>query len=895
MRPPHLLAATVAAAVAVAAPASAADQTLFGKNWAEVGGWGDAWGDNQPQPPVAAPAPALAAPAPAPAAPAGSQSTLFGRSWPEVGGWGDAWNGGPSAQAQPPQAPQPSQPPQPSQARVQPQAQAQATPAAAPASPPAAAAAVPAAPAASPAAAAPIRKDAPRPTTPWPTGEPLPPFAANVAAGSGPVPVRITADQIVHDQDLDIVTAKGRVVIVQGGDTLTADVVSYNLRQDVLSASGHVTLEEPTGEITHADYFELTGDFKNGVAEEIRLIMADHSRMAAASATRVGGVRTDFDKAVYTPCEPCREHPDRTPLWQAKAERVTHDQPEQEVEYRDAWIEFMGVPVAYTPYLEHPDPTVKRKSGLMMPTMGNSASLGSTLTTPYYWVLTDNEDITFAPRWLLGNSTATTTTTSGTATQSAGNVVQSALQRVVLAGEHRWTDSYGETKTVASLTADQANGDLRGHVDSQGRFDIDPTWRAGYVVQRQSDNTYAQVYNFPIVSDRPWLTSRPYLEGFGERDYALAEGFAFQGLTTQSYDAATKTPLVLPHLAYSHVSTPGNNGAEWIWDSDALAYTRVVGVSAQRLSSRLAWQLPVTTRLGEMYTLTTSFRGEGYHSDQVASARSPSEGRAIPEVSAEYRFPLINGSVHFPQVITPLAMVAASPNMGNSDSIPNEDSVNFNLDDTNVLRPDTVTGLDRGIGGLRAAYGLRWDAYPYRGGSLEAQVAQGWREHVDASLPVGGGFSDHLSDYVGHVQFTPAASVSLFDRLRLARADMTVQRQEAGVSAGPQMLNTSTSYVYLEKTSPDAPIQFARRHFVNTVVSSQVSRFWSVTAGMENNLDNSGTPLSWSGRLTYNDECFAFIANLTQSTISNADLLAGTSVTFNVVFKTFGQVPLTSF
>jgi LPS-assembly protein len=860
VRPSRLLAVSVAAAAAAATTApAAADETLFGKNWAEVGGWGDAWGDDQPQPvpPPTKPAPAQAAPvqatpvqpSPVQPSPAQAESTLFGRSWPEVGGWGDAWGGPPTAAA-------PSAQPQRSRAaQAAPQSQA-AQPLAAP--------------------AAPARRPAAASTPPQP--------AANDP--NAPQPVQMTADQIIHDRALDIVTAKGKVVVVQGTETLTADVVSYNLKQDVVSASGNVVLTEATGEVTKADYFELTGDFKNGVAEEIRLIMADHSRMAAAAATRVGGVRTDFDKAVYTPCEPCRDHPDRTPLWQAKAERVTHDQPGQEIEYRDAWIEFMGVPVVYTPYIAYPDPTVKRRSGLLIPTFGNSASLGSSLSTPYYWVMTENEDLTITPRWLFDKL--------GKVNISGDNIAQSALQGVVLAGEHHWTGTNGETKTVASLTADQTTGDLRGHVNAEGHFDLDRTWRAGYTVQHQSDDTYSQVYNFPIESDRPWLTSRAYLEGFGQRDYAVAEGFAFQGIT-QTDDIATQTPLVLPHLAYSHISNPGDAGGRWMWDSDALAYNRVVGISAQRMSSQLAWQLPYTTRLGEIYTLTTSFRGEGYHADQVASAGSPSAGRAIPEVSLEYRFPFVNNSSRFPQVVTPLAMVAASPNISNNDRIPNEDSVNFELDDTNVLRPNPVPGLDRGLGGPRAAYGLRWNGYPYRGGTLEVQVAQGWREHLDASLPAGSGFSDHLSDYVGHAEFTPVANFNVFDRLRLSKADMTVQRQEAGVNVGPRMLNTSTSYVYLEKTSEDAPIQFARRHYVNTVVSSQVTRFWSVTAGLENNLDASAAPLSWSGRLIYNDECFAMIGNITHSTVSDRDLLAGTTVTFNVVFKTLGQVPVAVF
>src|SRR5690606_2763831 len=143
----------------------------------------------------------------------------------------------------------------------------------------------------------------------------------------------------------------GRVEIVQDTRMLVADQVSYNLKQDLVAASGNVTLAEPGGETLFTDYMELTGDLKEGVAQQIRAVLADNSRMAAASATRVGGDRTDFEDASYTACEPCRNKPDSRPLWEAKAKRITHNQAEHTIEYRDVWMELGGVPVLYTPYL----------------------------------------------------------------------------------------------------------------------------------------------------------------------------------------------------------------------------------------------------------------------------------------------------------------------------------------------------------------------------------------------------------------------------------------------------------------------------------------------------------------------------------------------------------------
>src|SRR3546814_15565151 len=106
--------------------------------------------------------------------------------------------------------------------------------------------------------------------------------------------------------------------------------------------------------------------------------------IAAASGTRSGGNRTEFNKGVFSPCELCRDDPTRPPLWQLKANEVIHDQETHDVICHDAWMEFFGIPVFYTPYLQHPDPTVDRRSGFLAPTVGTSDFLGYALEVPYF-------------------------------------------------------------------------------------------------------------------------------------------------------------------------------------------------------------------------------------------------------------------------------------------------------------------------------------------------------------------------------------------------------------------------------------------------------------------------------------------------------------------------------
>src|SRR5258708_3329132 len=184
-----------------------------------------------------------------------------------------------------------------------------------------------------------------------------------------------SADELQSDEELGLVVAKGHVEISQGLRTLLADTVTYNQRTDTVTASGNVSLLEPTGEILFADFMELTNRFEEGFMKDIRALLSDRARLAANTGRRSGGNRLELRRGVYSPCDLCRDDPTQPPLWQLRAEQIVRDEQQHIVEYRDATLEIGGVPVLYLPYLSHPDPTIKRQSGFLAPTFGNSSTL----------------------------------------------------------------------------------------------------------------------------------------------------------------------------------------------------------------------------------------------------------------------------------------------------------------------------------------------------------------------------------------------------------------------------------------------------------------------------------------------------------------------------------------
>jgi len=100
-----------------------------------------------------------------------------------------------------------------------------------------------------------------------------------------------------------------------------------------------------------------------------------------------------YDKGVFTSCKKT----DKCPPWKINAEKIQHDKVKKRVIYNNAWLELYDYPVLYFPKFFHPDPSVKRQSGFLTPALGSSSNLGSSVYTPYFYVISESKDITIKP------------------------------------------------------------------------------------------------------------------------------------------------------------------------------------------------------------------------------------------------------------------------------------------------------------------------------------------------------------------------------------------------------------------------------------------------------------------------------------------------------------------
>ena len=133
---------------------------------------------------------------------------------------------------------------------------------------------------------------------------------------------------------------------------------------------------------------DVTINLKKDIFDNVK----NDPRLKGVSAESEDNV-TKIKKGVFTSCKDDTD----CPPWVVTASEITHDKNKKQLIYDDAVIKIYNVPVLYFPKFFHPDPTVKRQSGLLKPTLNSSNILGSSLNTPYYHVISQNKDFTFRP------------------------------------------------------------------------------------------------------------------------------------------------------------------------------------------------------------------------------------------------------------------------------------------------------------------------------------------------------------------------------------------------------------------------------------------------------------------------------------------------------------------
>jgi LPS-assembly protein len=724
----------------------------------------------------------------------------------------------------------------------------------------------------------------------------------------------LEADEIIYDFDRETVTAVGNVQIYYGASALDAERVIYDKKSGRLLATGGVRLLEPSGNIIIAETIDITDDFRDGFLSSLNVITIDRGYFSAQTAERRNGNLTIFRKGVYTACEPCMKNPARPPLWQIRAARIIHDESEHTVYYQNARLEFFGVPVLYTPVFSHPDPTVKRKTGFLMPSIMTSSAIGFGVTTPFFWNLAPNYDITFAPTYLTRQ----------------GVLMEGEWRHRILNGAYsiRLAGIFQQDKDAFREDGDKLSGfrDFRGSARTTADFVINSRWSYGWDLHATTDRTFNRDYNIANATAKD-LTSTVYLTGLSDRNFFDLSGYYFvvQREDTEEeipdgpdpgtdpdlyvHDDQGEQAIVHPVLDHNYILDTPVLGGELRLDSNFTSLSRAeddirhppapfapyfAGVSGNftRATTRASWERRLIGPGGQLITPLAYAQGDlnfsAFDTDAADLDSDEVIGRAMPAIGIEYEWPflaVLGSTVH---TFGPKAQLIARPDEQHVGDLSNEDSQSLVFDDTSLFVLDKFSGYDRQEGGTRANVGFVYQGLFGNGASVDALVGQSYHlagansfAMQDTALTgIGSGLETDESDYVGRVTLNTGTGIALTARGRFDDNDLSINRGELNAIGTYGDSVAALGYTFIRQ-SPSAGI-FENRQEINGAAKLEFVDNWSVLGAVIYDLENA-SQVSHSFGLAYTDECFDLSAVYKETPDPYSDLV--TNRTFFVRFN----------
>ena len=481
--------------------------------------------------------------------------------------------------------------------------------------------------------------------------------------------VEIDADQIAINKEKSQIVATGNVIINHNNMAITSERVIYNKKKDEIQAQDNVRVSDAFNNIYFTDNLISNENLSSLSANNIKIRLKDNSRIVGSSLKKINKVNI-ITNGQYTPCSEDEYLIDNCPGWKLKAKNVFHDNKTKTIHYDHSILYLMNVPILYTPYFSHPDPSVKKRTGLLPPSFKADDNLGQILSLPFFYNIDSNKDLTFTP----------------TLQSTDNNYITTEYRHLNKSGIYNIEANINDNKDkTGSKHYIFANANL---YSSLSQFDI--------YLQTVNNDTYMRKNQ---INEIDVLTS-----GITIADKIKGNNFLFE---TKSYkhlslSEGNQWEYLYPKLSYdiSNISLTKYNAnldiRNEILRLKSLNKDTLISISSEfNLDKRV-----IDKKIGLIYDSFVDTRVI-HHSIKSKDVGTKNEQlRIFPQIGSTISFPLKKTSNNFSQILKPILMPILAPYNNYTGALA--------VSHSNIFSSNRASSLSQWESGPRMNYGIEW-------------------------------------------------------------------------------------------------------------------------------------------------------------------------------------------
>ena len=575
--------------------------------------------------------------------------------------------------------------------------------------------------------------------------------------------IELIADQLIYDQKVSTIKALGNVEIndLLNNIKFKSEEAIYNKNKRTIISNAKSSLSDKPGNNFITEQFIYTFDdnlikifkskitdiqnnvyhienaFLNPITNRLigKDILIDFNSLAENNEPRMSGKtissdkdKTIIEKGVFTTCK----RNDDCPPWEFLAKKITHDKKKKTINYENAWLKIYDKPVFYFPKFFHPDPTVKRQSGFLMPTFASSNSAGSAFTLPYFHVISTNKDLTLSPRLYSKN-------------------------KILAQSEYRSVNEKSKHIIDFSLL-NEKNHSSKNHFFSNSQKELNTNYfddaKMSLDLQYSSSDTYLKQYKLesPLINnDTGTLTSTLSFNALKE-DLSLETEFIMYEKLSDIPDS-DKYEYVYPSYnlkkdLYTDLLTSGSlslNSNGHFKNYDTNVFEKVV------INDFLYRSYPKFTDKGLKNNFNLLFKNINTDSENSKNYKEKLDTKIASLIEYSSSFPLEKKTDSYVNIIKPIISARYSPN--NSKKARDDDRrVNVN----NVFSLNRLGLNDSVEGGGSLSFGTEYNKTDLTGRDVfTGKIANVFKYEEDKNLPINSSLGNKTSDIMGYLNYNP--------------------------------------------------------------------------------------------------------------------------------------------
>mgnify|MGYP001474345568 FL=1 len=575
--------------------------------------------------------------------------------------------------------------------------------------------------------------------------------------------IELIADQLIYDQKVSTIKALGNVEIndLLNNIKFKSEEAIYNKNKGTIVSNTKSFLTDKPGNNFITEQFIYTFDdnlikifkskitdiqnnvyhienaFLNPITNKLigKDILIDFNSLAENNEPRMSGKtissdkdKTIIEKGVFTTCK----RNDDCPPWEFLAKKITHDKKKKTINYENAWLKIYDKPVFYFPKFFHPDPTVKRQSGFLMPTFASSNSAGSAFTLPYFHVISTNKDLTLSPRLYSKN-------------------------KILAQSEYRSVNEKSKHIVDFSLL-NEKNHSSKNHFFSNSQKELNTNYfddaKMSLDLQYSSSDTYLKQYKLesPLINNDTGTLTSTLSFNASKENLSLETDFIMYEKLSDIPDS-DKYEYVYPSYnlkkdLYTDLLTSGSlslssNGHFKNYDTNV--FEKVV------INDFLYSSYPKFTDKGLKNNFNLLFKNINTDSENSKNYKEKLDTKIASLIEYNSSFPLEKKTDSYVNIIKPIISARYSPN--NSKKARDDDRrINFD----NVFSLNRLGLNDSVEGGGSLSFGTEYNKTDLTGRDIfTGKIANVFKYEEDKNLPINSSLGNKTSDIMGYLNYKP--------------------------------------------------------------------------------------------------------------------------------------------